>query len=103
MAQPLSETRPQEIPQLDPPADDTNKPARIYEVLETTDVAHQADRQGFLPFATNTFDRCFISVLCFVAISLLWMRFLEPYLFPNNIWLAVALSIIWAVFLVRRG
>ena len=28
-------------------------------------------RQGFLPFETNTFDRVFISVVCFVAIHLL--------------------------------
>ena len=35
-------------------------------------------RRGFLPIPTNTFDRVFISVIIFIAISLLWMRFVEP-------------------------
>ena len=103
MAQPLSEIRNQEIQPPDTPAGDTQAPARIPDALASSDPTHQADRKGFLPFATNTFDRCFISVVSFVAINLLWMRFIEPYLFPNNIWLAVVLSIIWAVFLIRRG
>lgn len=60
-------------------------------------------RKGFLPFQTNTWDRFFVSVLCFVAISLLWMRFVEPYLPAHNIWIAVILSIILAVFIIRRG
>jgi predicted small integral membrane protein len=55
---------------------------------------------GFLPIETNTFDRCFISVVCFIAIHLLWMRFLEAAL-PLGI--ATALSIILAVIIVRRG
>jgi predicted small integral membrane protein len=63
----------------------------------------KTDRQGFLPFRTNTWDRFFVSVVCYVAISLLWMRFLEPYLFPGSIWIAVALSIALAVFIMRRG
>ncbi|MFN8456983.1 MAG: DUF2160 family membrane protein [Anaerolineae bacterium] len=60
-------------------------------------------RQGFLPFRTNTWDRFFVSVLCYVAISLLWMRFVEPYLFAGSIWIAVALSIALGFFIIRRG
>lgn len=60
-------------------------------------------RSGFLPFRTNTWDRFFVSVLCYVAISLLWMRFVEPYLFPNNIWVAVILSILLGAYIIRRG
>ncbi len=60
-------------------------------------------RQGFLPFRTNTWDRFFVSVLCFVAICLLWMRFVEPYLFPHNIWIAVILSILLGRHIIRRG
>jgi predicted small integral membrane protein len=63
----------------------------------------KSGRKGFLPFRTNTWDRFFVSVICYVAINLLWMRFLEPYLFPHNIWLAVILSIVLAVFIIRRG
>ena len=57
-------------------------------------------RQGFLPMTTNTFDRCFISVVCLVAIHLLWMRFLEASL---PLWIATLLSLIWGVIVVRRG
>ena len=57
-------------------------------------------RQGFLPFETNTFDRVFISVVCFVAIHLLWMRFFEVFL---PLWVATILSVMLAVVIIRRG
>lgn len=57
-------------------------------------------RRGFLPFKTNTFDRVFISVICFVAISLLWMRFIEAYI---PIIGAVIISLILAVIIIRKG
>ncbi|GAB4536731.1 MAG: hypothetical protein Kow0063_22590 [Anaerolineae bacterium] len=57
-------------------------------------------RQGFLPIETNAFDRVFISVVCFVAVHLLWMRFLEAYL---PLWIATILSLVLAVFIVSRG
>jgi predicted small integral membrane protein len=61
-------------------------------------------RRGFLPIETNTFDRVFISVILFVAINLLWMRFVEPHLgLPNNIYIAVAISVALGVFIVRKG
>jgi predicted small integral membrane protein len=62
-------------------------------------VAHDG-RQGFLPIETNTFDRVFISVLCFVALHLLWLRFVEAY---APLWVATVLSLILAVIIVRRG
>lgn len=57
-------------------------------------------RQGFLPIKTNTFDRVFISVLCFVAIHLLWMRFIEAFI---PLWIATILTIALAVLIVKRG
>ncbi|MBC8448972.1 MAG: hypothetical protein H8D78_14595 [Chloroflexi bacterium] len=57
-------------------------------------------RRGFLPIRTNTFDRVFISVVCFVAIHLLWMRFVEASL---PLWVATALTLILAVLIVRWG
>lgn len=57
-------------------------------------------RQGFLPIKTNTFDRVFISVLCFVAIHLLWMRFIEAFI---PLWVATVLTIALAVLIVKRG
>jgi predicted small integral membrane protein len=84
---------------------DSSNPADIslQEISPVAPPVAKTGRKGFLPFRTNTWDRFFVSVLCYVAISLLWMRFLEPYLFPNSIWIAVALSIALAVFIIRRG
>ena len=57
--------------------------------------------QGFLPIETNWFDRLFISVVIWVALSLFWMRFLEP--LGLSIWISTAISIILAVYIVRKG
>jgi predicted small integral membrane protein len=77
---------------------------KIDELPETADAIKRprpkTGRRGFLPIKTNTFDRVFISVVSFVAIHLLWMRFLEFYL---PLWVATILSLILAVILVRRG
>lgn len=56
---------------------------------------------GFLPIETNWFDRLFIAVVIWVALSLFWMRFLEP--LGLSIWICVAISIAFAVFIVRKG
>ncbi len=69
----------------------------------TPDVAppvQHSGRQGFLPMKTNAFDRVFISVVCFVAVSLLWMRFIEAYI---PIWGAVISSLVLAVIIIRWG
>lgn len=58
-------------------------------------------RKGFLPFATNTFDRVFISIYAFVAISLLWFRFIEP--LGLSIWIGVVISLVLGYFIVTRG
>ena len=57
-------------------------------------------RQGFLPIRTNTFDRVFIGVVCFIAIQLLWMRFIEAFL---PLWIAVVLSVILGYIIIRWG
>jgi predicted small integral membrane protein len=54
----------------------------------------------FLPIVTNTFDRVFISVVLFVAVQLLWMRFLEAFV---PIWVATILSVIAGIIIVTRG
>ncbi|MDH0613812.1 MULTISPECIES: DUF2160 family membrane protein [unclassified Agrobacterium] len=56
---------------------------------------------GFLPIETNWFDRLFISVVIWVALSLLWMRFLEP--MGLSIWIAVAISVALGAFIIRKG
>jgi predicted small integral membrane protein len=58
------------------------------------------ERHGFLPIVTNGFDRIFISVVIFVAIHLLWMRFLEADL---SLYVATALSVVLGAVIVRWG
>jgi predicted small integral membrane protein len=55
---------------------------------------------GFLPIKTNTFDRFFISVVLFIAIHLLWMRFFEAYL---PLWVATLISLLLGQWIVRKG
>ena len=36
-------------------------------------------KKGFLPIKTNWFDRLFISVITFIGIQFIWMRFVEEF------------------------
>ena len=58
------------------------------------------DREGFLPFHTNAFDRVFIGVMILIGIHLLWLRFVEPAL-PVEV--ATLLSLVVGYYVVRRG
>jgi predicted small integral membrane protein len=55
---------------------------------------------GFLPIITNTFDRIFISAVIFVALHLLWMRFIEVYI---PLYVATILSVLLGAMIVARG
>ncbi|OSQ49432.1 DUF2160 family membrane protein [Thalassospira alkalitolerans] len=57
-------------------------------------------RNGFLPINTNTFDRVFIAVVLFVALALLWMRFIEPF---APLWIATVISLVIGQWIVRKG
>ena len=57
-------------------------------------------KQGFLPIKTNLWDRFFIGMVIFVAIHLLWMRFLEAHL-PLSV--GTILSLIILVVIVIKG
>lgn len=57
-------------------------------------------RQGFLPIYANAFDRIFISVVVFVALHLLWMRFIEFFL---PLWICTILAVIIGIIIVRWG
>ncbi len=59
------------------------------------------EKHGFLPIETNWFDRLFISVVIWVALCLFWFRFLEPA--GLSIWIANAIGIALAAFLIRKG
>lgn len=60
-----------------------------------------ARKEGFLPIETNAFDRGFIAVVVFVALNLLWMRFLEP--LGLSLYIATAISVVLGWFIIKRG
>ena len=65
-------------------------------------------RKGFLPFVTNLWDRFFISMVCLVAIHLLWMRFIEQPLQeflppPFALLVATVISVILGFFIMTKG
>ena len=57
-------------------------------------------RQGFLPIDTNLFDRWFISIVCLIAIHLLWLRFIEAIL---PIGFATGISLVLGYVIIRWG
>ena len=57
-------------------------------------------KKGFIPIDTNLFDRLFIGVISFVALQLLWMRFLENILSIN---IAIGIGIAWIIFVIWKG
>lgn len=56
---------------------------------------------GFLPIETNWFDRLFISVVIWVALSLLWFRFVEP--LGLSIWISNVIALGLAILIIRKG
>lgn len=56
---------------------------------------------GFLPIETNWFDRLFISVVIWVALSLFWFRFVEP--LGASIWISNAIALALAALIIRKG
>jgi predicted small integral membrane protein len=71
------------------------------DIIEEDDTPMDEERTGFLPIQTNWFDRCFIGVVIWVAISLFWFRFLEPA--GLSIWIGNAISLAIAAYIVRKG
>lgn len=68
-------------------------------VVETT--IRRTRPAGFLPIKTNAFDRIFISVVIFIALGLLWLRFVEPLGFP--VWIAGIIGVVLGIVIVRKG
>lgn len=63
--------------------------------------SNETAKPGFLPIETNWFDRLFISVVIWVALSLFWMRFIEPW--GLSVWIAVAISVALGAHIIRKG
>lgn len=58
-------------------------------------------KAGFLPIETNWFDRLFISVVIWVALSLFWFRYIEP--LGLSIWISNLIVFVLAIIIVRKG
>lgn len=69
--------------------------------LDESRTVSAAPKPGFLPIETNWFDRLFISVVIWVALSFFWFRFLEP--MGLSIWISNAIAVALAVVIVRKG
>ena len=57
-------------------------------------------KNGFLPIKTNWFDRLFIGVISFIAIQLVWMRFIESFLSIN---FSITLGILLLIYIIWKG
>ena len=67
---------------------------------EAKEVEAAPARHGFLPIATNWFDRLFIAIYIGVAMELLWMRFLEQAI---PLWVCHILVLALGVIVIRKG
>ncbi|NKK79789.1 DUF2160 family membrane protein [Rhizobium leguminosarum] len=67
----------------------------------TSQSENNEPKPGFLPIETNWFDRLFISIVIWVALSLFWMRFIEP--FGLSVWFAAAISTVLGAYIVWKG
>ena len=84
-----------------PTTQDLETPLDVLEAdEEALQVARQPKRGGFLPIQTNWFDRLFISIVLWIALSLFWMRFLEQSL---PLWIANVIALVVAVLIIRKG
>ncbi|MDG3577779.1 DUF2160 family membrane protein [Rhizobium sp. YJ-22] len=66
--------------------------------IEEETPAPRGPKHGFLPIVTNWFDRLFIGIYLFVALELLWMRFLEqsiPLTVCHVLAIALGALIVW--------
>jgi predicted small integral membrane protein len=67
---------------------------------EALEAAQKPEPRGFLPIQTNLFDRLFISIVVWIALSLFWMRFLEQSL---PLWIANVIALVVAILIIRKG
>lgn len=71
------------------------------DILEDDPPPPGPPKAGFLPIETNWFDRLFISVVIWVALSLFWFRFVEP--LGPSIWISNAIALALAVLIITKG
>ena len=69
--------------------------------IEVPRSSSSVESTGFLPIETNKFDRVFISIVIWVALSLFWFRFVEPAGF--SIWISNAIALAVAALIISKG
>ncbi|MEI2383563.1 DUF2160 family membrane protein [Breoghania sp. JC706] len=77
--------------------DDIDTPIDVLE----DNTAPPSGSRGFLPIETNAFDRCFISVVIWIALSLFWFRFMEPA--GLSIWISNVIAMAIAAIVIAKG
>ncbi len=82
-------------------ADQHETPLASALLEEESESQFDAPKSGFLPIETNAFDRLFISVVIWIAMSLFWFRFLEP--MGLSIWICNAIAVGLAFFIIKKG
>jgi predicted small integral membrane protein len=68
---------------------------------EEDDPEITSEPTGFLPIETNWFDRLFISIMIWIALSLFWFRVMEPV--GLSIWISNAIAAALAFIIIRKG
>lgn len=71
------------------------------DILEDDGAPAIQEKSGFLPIETNWFDRLFISVVIWVALSLFWFRFVEP--LGPSIWISNVIALALATLIITKG
>jgi predicted small integral membrane protein len=77
------------------------KPLAAAVMQEESTTPVDEPKHGFLPIQTNWFDRLFISVVIWVALSLAWFRFMEPAGF--SIWISNIIALAIAAVIITKG
>ncbi|AZO28686.1 MAG: hypothetical protein EOQ30_03020 [Mesorhizobium sp.] len=71
------------------------------DILDDGNARPILQKRGFLPIETNWFDRLFISVVIWVALSLLWFRLMEP--MGLSIWISNLIALALAALIIAKG
>ncbi|GGB22654.1 DUF2160 family membrane protein [Allosediminivita pacifica] len=71
------------------------------DILEDDAPPPPAPAHGFLPIETNWFDRLFISLVIWVAICLVWLRFIEP--LGADLYIAHGVSVALGLYIIWKG
>ena len=61
---------------------------------------NEKKNRGFLPIKTNWFDRLFIGTISYIALQLIWIRFIEQFASIN---FAIGIGVLWIIYVILKG